>query len=199
MRIFRDLHISVGPERMAAIADRIADSPPPGWTRDRAPEDRARSAAVLRSKPTYCFNSLQDDQQPLAVILTQRDPGTFFVSNIVPLSKHQLAQGEYNRILEDFYEHVIRPHTSADGITATLSAAEVELEHWMSHDTAALLRGFSANANRGTGASHPNDRERWNEFVVSAHRSNSRMDTSDLRRWLIGGRLGAGGSGSACP
>jgi hypothetical protein len=55
----------------------------------------------------------------------------------------------------------------------------------MSHDTAELLRRFSACANKGTGASHPLDRDRWNAFVVAAHHDGSRTDASDLRRWLI--------------
>jgi hypothetical protein len=119
------------------------------------------------------------------VILTQKDAGTFFVSNIIPTVKVQLGQGEYNAILEDFYDRVIRPYTEPAGVTASLTDGEVDLEHWMSHETAELLRQFSACANKGTGSSHPADRDRWNAFVVAAHRDGSRMDDTDLRRWLV--------------
>jgi hypothetical protein len=97
---------------------------------------------------------------------------------------NRLAHGEYNALLEEFYEHVIRPHTGTDGVTASLSGGQADLEHWMSRDTAELLRQFSASANRGTGASHPADRDRWHAFVISAHREGCRMGVSDLRRWL---------------
>ncbi len=186
MEIFRDLYISVEPDRMAATADLIERSPPPGWTRDRAAEGRARAAPVLRPRPTFCFNCSPEGRRPAAmVILTQKDAGTFFVSNILPTVKHQLDHGEYNAILEDFYDRVIRPYTASAGMVATLTAGEVDLEHWMSHETAELLRRFSACANRGTGSSHPADRDRWNAFVVAAHREGSRMDAADLRRWLL--------------
>jgi hypothetical protein len=186
MEIFRDLYISIEPDQMAATADLIERSPPPGWTRDRAAEARARSAQVLQPMPAYCFKYSQDGPRPEAlVILMPKDPATFFVSNIIPLSKHQLATSEYNAILEDFYQRVIQPYTGPAGVTANLSDAQADLEHWMSHATADLLREFSARANRGTGSSHPLDRDRWNAFVISAHREVSKLDASSLRRWLI--------------
>ena len=59
MEIFRDLYLSVEPDRMAATADMIERSPPPAG-RDRAAEGRARrppcygpsrlSASVVRRK-----------------------------------------------------------------------------------------------------------------------------------------------------
>src|SRR4051794_33479684 len=186
MEIFRDLHINIEPDRMAETADLIERTPPTGWTRDRAAESRARAVPVLNPKPTFCFGCSREGRRPAAMlILTQKDAGTFFVSNIIPLSKHQLEHGEYNAILEDFYERVIRPYAGPAGVTASLSRGQVDLEHWMSHDAAELLRQFSACANKGTGSSHPSDRDRWNAFVVAAHRDGSRMDAADLRRWLI--------------
>jgi hypothetical protein len=186
MEIFRDLSINVEPDRMAAIADLIDRSPPSGWTRDRAAEENVRAAPVLKPRPAFCFSCTQEGKRPAAtLILAQKDPATFSVSNIIPLTKHQLAHGEYNAILEDFYERAIRPYTGAGGVTARLTGGQADLEHWMSHDTAELLRQFSALANKGTGAAHPNDRERWNAFVLAAHRDGSKMAAADLRRWLI--------------
>jgi len=186
MEIFRDLSIGIEADRMAAIADLIEKSLPAGWTRDRAAEERARATPVLGPRPTFCFTYEQEGRHPAAmVVLTQKDPATFHVANIIPLAKHQLARSEYNAILEDFYTHVIQPFTGPAGVTASLSGGQADLEHWMAPDTAELLRQFSARANKGTGSSHPNDRERWNAFVLSAHQSGSKMDAPDLRRWLI--------------
>jgi hypothetical protein len=186
MEIFRDLSINIEPERMTALADLIGRSPPPGWARDWAAEGRARSAPMLKPRLTYCFGCSQEGRRPAATLfLTQKDASTFFVSNITPSSKHQLAHGEYDTVLEDFYERAIRPHTELDGVSASLSGGQVDLEHWMSHDTAELLREFSKCANKGTAAAHPVDRDRWKAFVVVAHRDQSKMNASDLRRWLI--------------
>lgn len=186
MEIFRELYLQTDADRMAAIADQVERAPPPNWARDEAAETKARTASLVGSRPTFCFSYAPDGRRPTALlIVTEKDPNTFFVSNVIPLAKHQLAHGEYNAILENFYERAIQPLASSMGVAATLSAGQVDLEHWMSHEAAELLRQFSASANRGTGSAHPADRERWNAFVVAAHRGGSTMDASDLRRWLI--------------
>lgn len=135
-----------------------------GWTRDWAAEEQTRSAPVLAPRPTYCFRCIQTGQRPSAmIVLTQSGAGTFVVANILPLSKHQLPTREYNTVLEDFYEQLIRSYTETHGITAKLSNDRVDLEHWMSPDTAELLRSFSACANQGTGG-HP----RWQTNSLSS-------------------------------
>jgi hypothetical protein len=186
MEVFQDLYLSVEPDLMAATADLIGRSPPAGWARDCAAEAKMRATPVLSHRPAFCFTCTQEGRRPSAtLILSQKDPATFYVSNIVPVSKHQLTHGEYNAILEDFYQRVLQPYTGPAGVTANLTGVRAELEHWMSQDTAEKLRRFSACANKGTGSAHPNDRDRWNEFVVAAHRDGSRIEASDLRRWLI--------------
>ena len=64
-------------------------------------------------------------------------------------------------------------------------ATEADLDNWLSPAAADRLRIFSASANKGTGASHPSDRERWNEFVLIAQREHSSLSSFTLRRWLI--------------
>ena len=77
----------------AVTADLIERSPPPGWVRDRAAEGRSRAAPVLKPRPTYCFTCSEERARPAATLmLAQKDSGTFFVSNIIPLSKHQLGR-----------------------------------------------------------------------------------------------------------
>jgi hypothetical protein len=185
MEVFRDLYVSTDADRMAAVVEQIERSLPPGWARNPEVESNIRSSP-FGTRPTYCFTRAGHGDHPTAtLVLTQKDPGTFFVSNIIPTSKHQLSYGEYNSILEEFYERTLRQSSERCGLTAMLTEAQADLDHWMPPATAERLRAFSASANKGTGAAHPRDRERWNDFVLSAHQDGSRMDASTLRRWLI--------------
>jgi hypothetical protein len=184
MRVFRDLSIRGEPDRLAATVADVEQSLSGGWFRDR--ETETRLAAAPHTAGSSCFGCFDDGNRPGAtLILTSKGPDTLYVSNIIPHSRHRLDANQYNRVLAEFYDRFVRQAAARTGVVADLTDTEADLEHWMSQETADLLRRFSACANKGTGASHPNDRERWNAFVVSTHRTGSKMDASELRRWLI--------------
>jgi len=186
MNVFRDLFISADVERMSAAVAEMEKALPAGWKRDKAAEARSRAAPTLTKRVSYCFSSEKAQERPAAMlILAQKDMDRFYVSNIIPLERHQLERAEYNRVLEDFYERVVRPYAEKAKMEHELTRAEVGLEQWMDPTTAERLRAFSACANKGTGASHPNDRERWKAFLLSAHQTDCNMDPSTLARWLV--------------
>ena len=169
----------------AAIAEMEQDLSA-GWTRDRAAERRAQAFPISTDRVTYCFACKKDKRRPAAMlILAQKDPEIFYVSNIIPTERHQLEYAEYNDVLEDFYERVFKPYAEKAELVHTVTGEEAGLEQWMDDRTAELLHTFSSRANRGTGASHPKDRERWNAFVTAAHRTDSTLDPSTLARWLV--------------
>jgi hypothetical protein len=185
MEVFRDLFVNIDEGGMDALVELIERSLPPGWARDREAEMRIRSTPFA-ARPTYCFTCESDGRSASArLILTERKPGTFYVSNIIPISGDRLSYAEYNDVLEEFYNNALRPSAEQSGVSATLTEAQADLDHWMTPATAEKLRAFSACANKGTGSAHPRDRERWNEFVLSAHRDGSQMDASTLQRWLV--------------
>jgi hypothetical protein len=185
MEVFRDLYVSADADRMADVVEQIGRALPAGWARDRSAEANARGAIPFRPRPVYCFACTKEGGRPAAVlVLAQKDEGTFYVSNIVPTERHQLSHGEYNAILEHFHDRVFRPYADRAGLTIVLTGAEAGLENWLSGPAAEKLRLFSTSANKGTGSAHPNDRERWNDFVLSAHRDHSTLDPSTLQRWL---------------
>jgi hypothetical protein len=185
MEIFRDLFIHADAGRMSALVESVEHAPAAGWPRDHAAEERIRRSP-FGTGAAFCFTrEAKVEPGPATLVLSEREPGVFHVSNIIPLSKHELSRTEYNRLLEEYFEVSLRPAAEREGLTVELTESRAELEHWMTAATAAKLRSFSACANKATGSAHPRDRERWNEFVLSAHRDGSRMDAATLRRWLV--------------
>lgn len=185
MEIFRDLFVRADAGRMASLIESIERDLPAGWARDHEAEARIR---VTQFGPgaTYCFTRVAKDEPGSATLfLSQTEPGTYAVRNIIPATKRQLTRAEYNRLLEEFYERSLRPSAERDGLSIELTESRAELDHWLTPATAEKLRSFSACANKATGSAHPMDRERWNDFVLSAHRDGSRMDAATLRRWLV--------------
>jgi hypothetical protein len=107
------------------------------------------------------------------------------VSNIVPATAGSLSYDEYNLIAQLFADDVLHP--TLDGIAKVhvdLGASDKHIDDLVSQDTAAALRTFSHAANKSTGASHPNDAERWNRFLIHAHTGRERLDPEMLHRWL---------------
>lgn len=186
MDVFRELYIDADAEKMAAAVAEIENAMPAGWIRDRAAEERTQAFPSITKRVTYCFACKKENLRPAAMlILAQKDPGTFYISNIIPSERHQLEHAEYNRVFEDFYKRVFKPYADKSNLVHNVTEADAGLESWMDEQTADLLRKFSACANKGTGASHPKDRERWNAFIHAAHRTNSKLDPSTLARWLV--------------
>jgi len=185
MEVFRDLFIRGNAERLAETMALVERSLTGGWSRDREIEERLERLGP-RKAVDYCFACTKEGQRPDAnVFFTEKDAETLYVPNIVPRTQHRLAYGQYNALLEEFYQRFVRPAASQTGATAELTGNEADLDRWLSRLAAEKLRGFSRGANRGTGSSHPSDRERWNDFVLAAHREHSCLAASTLRRWLV--------------
>lgn len=186
MEVFRELEVGADVSTMAHVVSEIGKSLPDDWSRDESAEALARSAPVSTQRVAYCFRCDKREGRPAAMlILAEKDGTTFFVSNIIPTERHQLAHAEYNTILEDFFRRLFRPNVDKFDLEYKFTSAHAVLGDWMAAETAECLREFSAWANRGTGASHPKDRQRWNAFVLSAYRTGTDLDPSTLKRWLI--------------
>jgi hypothetical protein len=167
---------------MAAFLERLEGSLTDGWRRDREREVRLRGMGV-GGEGTFCFSCPEAPGRAAAALWLQaRGPEELVVSNVVPLGKHTLTDEEYNGILGEFESRFLEPLSRASGVRPEILPARVRLEDYLSVDTSQALRAFSAAANRTT--LHPTDRQRWQQFVLRAHREDSLMDASYLEAWL---------------
>jgi len=105
------------------------------------------------------------------------------VSNIVPHDQGELSYEEYNAIVEDFYRFA-GPIAARHGARAEMTAPQADLERWLTQEAADKLRLFCGLANKRTGSSHPMDRERWYDFLVTADEAGADFSASMLARWL---------------
>jgi hypothetical protein len=182
MRALNDLVIRGPSPEVAAFLCRLEGSLVGGWRRDRALEARLHGMGV-GGDAAFCFSC--DDapgRQAAALWLQARGPEEWYVSNIVPLGRHTLSDEEYNRILGEFESRFLEPLSCSSAVHSEILPARTRLEDYLFAETARLLRAFSAAANRT--ALHPSDRQRWQQFLVRAHREGSPMDALFLDEWL---------------
>ena len=184
MKIFRELLIRGTPEQFYSAIQLIDRSSADGWFHDHVAEGRI-NALTLSTEPRWCFSCTETEYRPAATVyFTRNGSGSFCATNVVPLDKYYLSHGEYNGILAEFAKR-FGDVFEAQGLTVELTESVVDLDHWLNPDAAAMLRTFSSKAHKGTGGTHPRDREMWNAFVVAAFRDASTLDAYTLRRWLI--------------
>ena len=182
MEVFRELFVYATASEVEQLAKDIERRLPEDWRRDRQAEEKMNGRGPGNCV-TFAFRCDDAGERRAAMlVLMQKDEGTFYVSNIVPAILHQLSRNEYNAILEEFYTDYLQPCADALGFKYSVTEENYPLERWMDTETSKLLRAFSS---RSYGASHPLDRERWNAFIVSAHRTNCGLNSSQLKQWLI--------------
>jgi hypothetical protein len=183
MRALNDLVIrGPGPE-VTAFLRRLEGSLSGGWRRDRTLEARLHSTGVGDDR-VFCFVCDDAPGRPAAALwLRPRGPDDWYASNIVPLGRRPpLSDEEYNHILGEFQSRFIEPLSRGSAVHSEVLPARIRLEYYLSPEAARRLRDFSAAANR-TSLS-PSDWQRWQQFLVRAHRDESPLDTPFLEEWL---------------
>lgn len=108
---------------------------------------------------------------------------TISVPNIVPIEAVQLTVQEYNAILHHFVKHILEPIRVNDNFTFELSKDELSLSDILDEKSVEKFTKFSRTANKSTGFSHPNDEQRWFDFILSSF--NQDLDLDLLRDSLV--------------
>jgi len=212
MKVFRELSIRGPYELLRGLPDEIERRLTGGWSRDRSREAATRRPSELynvREEPgiyekpdlyseevdmyrtdegpeLYCFHcEARPNWDAADLWLSLRNRNELRVSNIVPSDISELSYTQYNAILEEFAERFVLPAARANGLDALMSKPDLTIREVFPPDVQRALVWFSDNANRSSGASHPRDKERWQKFVIAAHRANAPLATDVLNDWLI--------------
>ncbi len=184
MQILREMSIWGDAQQFDTLMDEFERGLPGGWSRDRASE-------VLHeyhgNKPgRYHFRSAGGDGFPACdLILIRLGTTALGVANIIPRDDDRFSFSEHNAALEEFCEEIARPCVEKMGMGLELTSGQFDINRWLNDESVKKLRDFCRLANKGLGGALPLDRDRWLDFVVTAHRDGSKMPTTLLRRWLI--------------
>ena len=183
IQVYGDLEFFGTPPSIDSMLSNIEGALTDGWTRGTEAEELLGRDGGERM---FCFHCERSKERKSANLWIAKREGGAYVPNIVPSEEGSLTRDEYNNILTEFNDRFAAPAAAENHVELRLSgASDVDLQHWgVSANTAALLHGFSALANKNTGSSHPLDRERWFRFIIAAHEENANLDAGTLQRWL---------------
>jgi hypothetical protein len=181
--VFSDLVLHIPFDKRDASAAELKAGARDPWSFDAERSEEMRRNAV-GDRQVLAFSRAPTDDLPAAGLsLWSHDEG-LYVPNVVPLETVELTHAQYNAVLGDFADRVVRPVAARVGFRIELTDGRQQLSDWIPPEAARKLRVFSAAANKSTGSSHPMDRQRWFDFILAVHRSGSQLDTDRLARWL---------------
>ncbi|TDY25974.1 hypothetical protein B0G81_6471 [Paraburkholderia sp. BL6665CI2N2] len=185
IRVFQDLSVIAVDKDAPALRDKLIATARKPWFHDPEAESRIVGAKLLPGEGMVAFRRERDlDAEAALVTLWPNGAGGYKVTNIVPREANSLSEQQYNVILRDFAETVVKA-------AAPDSSIELSPDHegpldWTSQSAANALWEFCASANKATGASHPSDRQSWMHFLVMQHETgHGRLTPSRLAQWLV--------------
>jgi len=182
MRMRNGLVVRGDPAEVAKLVERLEDAAPEGWKRDPESEERLKAMRVF-PWGAYCFSWRGDAVRPAAsLILHRQGLAELSVMNIVAKERRSLSDEEYNDILLEFEQDVLRPNIAGIRVETSIIPPVVGLEASLSTEALRRLKAFSSNANKA--APHPDDWRRWDQFLVQVHHDGSFLDDVELAMWL---------------
>jgi hypothetical protein len=182
MKTFQNLYIKLNNDSIESFIEKITQNCNENWQRDF---EREENAKYFREK-AFSFKYTGKNELPSAgLTLFENENAVWYVPNIIPIEMKELSIDEYNKLLVDFKKTLIEPAIQNTTITITITKDEVSLDDFIDQKAVDALKRFSSLANKSTGNSHPNDKNRWFEFLVAAQKSEKKPSFEMLKATLI--------------
>ncbi|MDE0420068.1 MAG: hypothetical protein OXK76_04160 [Gammaproteobacteria bacterium] len=184
IEVYQDLDLTCPENGDFALPVVLRGHVRPPWRHALETEKRMASTASPDAERYIVLEREAAEGVPAARLVLYRDASTHKVANIVPTECQSLGETGYNDVLNDFVTRVAKP-AQREGISFELTKRWQTMTDWTSKEAADALHLFSVMANKATGSSHPMDAHRWRDFLIADHKANGRLDSYNLRRWLV--------------
>ena len=180
---FVQLSIDGSNKKLRELLSSWIKKTPKGWKYDK-----------MRSKEM--FSNLSRDEEEWAyfkapsklyeaIVCVVVESTKLTIANIISDNYFSLGKKRYNEVVNAFYDAFIQG-TLSETLKANITKPDQSLAELINHDTADKLITWEALCNHGDGGiCHPNDRERWFEFVLTAVHTSSSIDLEILEQWLV--------------
>jgi len=175
MKTYKDFYLTGEYEDLINFKNDIFNHIPKDWEENKSDKCFIDDCIIIN----YCGNKFDK----VIIFLTMVDY-YFKVTCIRSIEKNELDYKEYNEILKEYVDNCIIPHIGKYNLSYVLTNEDVDLENYMSEETARKLRQFISAVNQYD-YSHPFDIERWNTFVCQAFIDGHEKVIFILEEWLI--------------
>lgn len=177
IEVLQALHIEVPASELASVRQMLIDTAQVPWTHDEEGQSGDPNFTVFRHHGNDAHSSVR-------LRLRQSNSG-FDVSSINPQGFEDISVQQYNDLLQDFAEIVVTPAIKHNGAAMTLSNKRQSPIDWFKPNAAYALHKFSINKDKKVDYLDPGDKNRWMNFLISAHGSDFADSVFDnLEQWF---------------
>lgn len=180
MKVFRELYFRGSPQQLKQFLCDIKNYTTCEWSFSKV--EKPSSSWIYFD---YLGTSVDNARVciPCGEYVTE---GQLKITNIVPLKKNQLNIDEYNSVLIKFYQDVIMPYKKNNFEIEIHQPSDdiFDPKTVITDDALRKLEAFCYGANKSTGSTHPNDQERWFDFICQTVNDDRVFDSSTLAKFL---------------
>lgn len=125
-------------------------------------------------------------KMPKSVLLLWANEGKLKVINVVPNDNKvfKLTKDQYNQIIDEFEQQIILPLFGGK-YEIEKTQDEININDTIPHSFEFLSSWASCPGAPGSPFSHPNDLERWFEFLCQLRKTGEYLSSGDLEQWLL--------------
>lgn len=178
MKKYIELSIKGEDEAIEAFVERLKS-----YASDAFKFKEVREDNVIRDGYYVEFVAKKPCDYRSRVILIWDEEG-LRMCNIIPKTVSFLEVEQYNSVVRHFYEDVIE-HTRGNDVNAIITKEENAMQDLISEASYKALVLWESLCNKNSPTSHPNDRERWMDFICELYNNGDKLSLSDFRNWLI--------------
>lgn len=178
MKKYIELSVKGEDAAIVAFVERLKS-----YTSDSFKFKEIREDNVIRDGYYVEFSAKKSSDYKSRVILIWDEEG-LRMCNIIPKTVSFLEVEQYNSVVRHFYEDVIE-HTKGNDVNVVITKEENAMQDLISEPSFRALDLWESMCNKNSPTSHPNDRERWMDFICELYRNDDKLSLSDFRNWLI--------------
>ena len=154
------------------------------WTRDEAAEERLHLVKTEVQPDAFCFKLRSGPLRPVILVLQPNGFTEMRVSLVSTTDGQPQTDTDYNRVLGDFLANVLIPLGIGLPVKFIMEPPRAELGKFVSPDAMDRLREFRVASTIESQSYAVPDLDRWNRFIIQAHRDESYIGDEELEYWL---------------
>lgn len=183
MKIFKKLEITGRNNSLKTLLNKIKIESHRNFTYvSEKSDDYAKMISTSKEcTATFLTNEIENAIAYVWLVLTE---DSLYISNITPNKSGQLTFHQYNSIVDTFYKEVIEKNITPE-FEVHYSKDEITISDLADNETISKLKNWINSANPSTLNTNPFDFQRWCEFIFTAHKNKSNLNSSQLEKYLI--------------